>query len=202
MAEIDVELVIASNNIHKVEEIRKIAPQGFIFTTLQDINFTEELPETTGTITGNALQKARVLYNKTGKNCVADDSGLLITALDGAPGVDSAMYAGLPKNEALNIRKVLHEMESFTNREAWFVTVIALLINDKEFVFEGRVRGEILSVPRGENGFGYDPVFKPDGSECSFAEMTDNEKNNHSHRAIAVGKMVRFLKEHEEVWKD
>lgn len=201
MAGIDVKLVIASNNIHKVEEIRQIAPEGFRFTTLGEINFIDELPETTGTIPGNALQKAHTLYGKTGLNCIADDSGLLITALNGDPGVDSAMYAGLPKNDEKNISKVLFEMEGVANREAFFITVIALLINEKEFIFEGKIKGQILSSSRGNNGFGYDPIFKPDSSPLSFAEMNSTEKNKFSHRAIAIGKMISFLKNNKTEWE-
>ncbi len=189
-------LVIASNNLHKVSEIRKICPPGFALLTLNDINFTEELPETSGTIPGNALQKARTLWQKTHLACFSDDSGLLVEALDGAPGVNSATYAGEPRSDVTNVRKLLDDMEGVINRKAAFVTVIALILGGKEYLFEGRIDGVIAQGRRGTGGFGYDPVFIPEGSGRSFAEMTPEEKNSNSHRSRAVAQLIDFLKNH------
>jgi XTP/dITP diphosphohydrolase len=153
----------------------------------------DELPETTGTIPGNALQKARFTFEVTGKNCLADDSGLLVESLDNQPGVDSAFYAGLPRNDQRNIEKLLINLQDKTNRKARFITVLALILDGKEFLFEGEVVGEITHSPSGNLGFGYDPVFVPKGYQHTFAELDPDLKNKISHRANALQKMVDFL---------
>jgi XTP/dITP diphosphohydrolase len=193
MALVEFQFVIASNNTHKVVEIRELAPKGFVFKSLSDIDFTDELEETLGTIEGNALQKARKLWQLTGFNCVADDSGLIIEALNGEPGVDSAVYAGEPKNDQNNIEKVLFLMKDISARNAYFVTILALIIDGKEFLFEGRIDGTITTSQRGTNGFGYDSIFIPENTNLTFAEMSSEEKNANSHRSRAVQKMIEFI---------
>lgn len=169
-------------------------PQAINLLSLYDINFTEEIAETAVTIEGNALLKARTIAEKTGENCFADDSGLLADALNGAPGVYSARYAGEQKNDRNNIDKLLADLKGAESRKAHFKTVMALVLNGKEFVFEGIVNGTIISELRGSNGFGYDPVFVPDGFSKTFAEMSFEEKNHVSHRKIALAKLLEFLK--------
>jgi len=193
MANLATELLIASNNQHKVTEIRKMTPPGFIFYTLDDKNFTLELPETSGTISGNALQKARFVWNNTKLNCLSDDSGLCVTALDGKPGVDSAFYAGLPRNDNANIALLLKKLEGKSERKAEFLTVMALIINGQELIFEGRVEGTISDKPMGNSGFGYDPIFIPKGYDLTFAQMGEEEKNKISHRKNALNKVIAFL---------
>ena len=150
-------------------------------------------PETSDTLEGNALLKARYVYERYHTNCFADDTGLEVEALGGAPGVYSARYAGEGHNSEENIKKLLHELEGKDNRKARFRTVFALIINGKEHLFEGIVRGEIIARKRGTSGFGYDPVFVPEGFTQTFAEMSDGQKNKISHRALAVGKLCKFL---------
>lgn len=187
------ELVLATNNIHKLTEIRKTLPLSFSLLTLKDVGVLEELPETTSTIHGNAIQKARFTFQATGKNCLADDSGLLVEVLDNQPGVDSAFYAGLPRNDQKNIEKLLFELKGKSNRNARFVTVLALILNGKEYVFEGEVIGKIAESESGKAGFGYDPVFIPNGYQQTFAEMEPDQKNKISHRSNALKKLVDFL---------
>jgi XTP/dITP diphosphohydrolase len=189
----DLNLLIASANPHKVDEIKSILAGAVNIKSLADIHFTAELPETSGTIPGNAMQKARTLFGLTGLNCLADDSGLLIEALNGAPGVDSAFYAGLPRNEKANIDKVLTELSGKSSRKAAFITVMALILDGKEYLFEGRVEGHIADSPRGTNGFGYDPVFIPNGHERTFAELSPEDKNKISHRKMATDQVINFL---------
>lgn len=187
-------LVFATNNKHKLDEVRKItAPHGIEIVSLNDINCHDEIPETADTLEGNALQKAQYIQEKFGLNCFADDTGLEVEALNNAPGVYSARYAGNGHDSAANMKKLLHEMEGKRNRNAQFRTVIALLIGDKSFCFEGIVKGTITSEQKGENGFGYDPVFIPEGYEQTFAELGDDVKNKISHRAKAVGQLGDFL---------
>lgn len=188
-----IELILATNNIHKLSEIRKTLPLSFNLLTLKDADVLEELPETTGTIPGNAMQKARFTFQATGKNCLADDSGLLVEVLDNQPGVDSAFYAGLPRNDQKNIEKLLFELKGKSNRNARFVTVLALILNGKEYVFEGEVIGKIAESESGKAGFGYDPVFIPNGYQQTFAEMEPDQKNKISHRSNALKKLVDFL---------
>jgi XTP/dITP diphosphohydrolase len=188
-----IELVLATNNIHKLTEIRKTLPLSFNLLTLKDAGVLFELPETSGTIPGNAMQKARVTFESTGKNCLADDSGLLVEVLDNQPGVDSAFYAGLPRNDQRNIEKLLENLIGKTNRKARFITVLALILDGKEYLFEGEIKGEIALSPSGNAGFGYDPVFVPVGYQHTFADMDPDLKNKISHRANAIQKMMDFF---------
>jgi len=187
------ELVFATNNPHKLNEIRAIAGGSFSILSLDDIGCREEIAEDADTIEGNASLKSRYIYNKYGKDCFADDTGLEIEALGGKPGVKSARYAGKDCNPENNIRRVLTELEGISNRKARFKTVISLILNGKEILFEGIVEGAILYEKRGKEGFGYDPVFRPDGFDLSFAEMSPGEKNLISHRAMAVKKAIQYL---------
>lgn len=187
------ELVFATNNKHKLEEISHIVGAKFKIIGLKDINCFEDIPETADTIEQNASQKSFYIYNRYGYNCFADDTGLEIDALNGRPGVYSARYAGEGKNFDDNMNKVLFELSGIANRKAMFRTVISLVINGKEFLFEGSVSGVITSVKSGNNGFGYDPIFKPDGFTKTYAEMTIDDKNRFSHRALAVKKLMDFL---------
>lgn len=193
MPEMNVSMIIATNNQHKLNEIRKMLPLSFTLETLKDAGLNFELPETSGTIEGNALQKARTVYHHTGKTTLADDSGLLVEALDNQPGVDSAIYAGLPRDDRRNVDKLLSELSGIDNRRAAFITVLALIMDGQEYLFEGRVNGRITESLSGAGGFGYDPVFVPDGHSITFAEMSDDEKNAISHRANAVRKLQEFF---------
>ena len=186
-------LVFATNNQNKIEEIKSLVSQKINLLSLNDIACKEELPETKNTLEGNALQKARYVFDHYQVNCFADDTGLEIDALDGRPGVFSARYAGEKKDAGDNMKKVLDEMSGAENRKAKFRTVVALVVDDKEFLFEGVVHGEITKEKRGGLGFGYDPIFVPDGSTLSFAEMNLVDKNKISHRAMAVKKLIEFL---------
>jgi XTP/dITP diphosphohydrolase len=187
-------LVIATNNIHKINEIRHLLNEKIEILTLGDIGCQVELPETEMTIEGNAAQKAFFVYERFNINCFADDTGLEIAALNGEPGVFSARYAGENCTYEDNIRKVLTAMQKKKNRSARFKTVIALIINRKLEIFEGIVEGIICDQKRGNNGFGYDPIFQPVGLEKTFAEISLEEKNRISHRAIALQKLVNYLK--------
>ena len=186
-------LVFATNNKHKIEEVQHLLQNDFKLLCLQDIDCNEELPETGNTLEENALQKVKYVHQKYNLNCFADDTGLEIEALNGRPGVYSARYAGEECSAEKNIEKVLSEMQDMKNRNASFKAVIALIITGKEYLFEGKVNGIILREPRGNYGFGYDPIFQPNGFEKTFAEMSLAEKNIISHRAIAVKKLVEFL---------
>jgi XTP/dITP diphosphohydrolase len=190
-------LVFATNNKHKLEEVRKILGDSFELLSLNDIGCEEDIPETAETLEGNALQKARYVYERYGYYCFADDTGLEVEALDMAPGVYSARYAGPQKNSLDNTLKLLRELNEIKNRDARFRTVIALIIDGNEWLFEGIVKGEILKKPSGAKGFGYDPVFKPYGFEQSFAEMDLSLKNKISHRGRAVAKLIDFLNHNE-----
>ena len=185
--------IIASNNAHKVSEIQLLIGSDFILKTLADIGFTEDIPETGDTLVENALIKARHIYNIYQQNCFADDSGLEIEELHGAPGVYSARYAGEPVNHQKNNEKVLQALIGKTNRNASFRTVIALIFEGEEFIFEGKIDGKITEQLKGNNGFGYDPIFKPNGYEQCFAEMSLSEKTQISHRGIAVAKLAAFI---------
>ena len=186
-------LVFATHNAHKLEEVKRLIPDTINLLSLTDVNFNEEIEETETTIEGNALLKARTIYSKTNINCFSDDSGLLIDALNGAPGVYSARYAGEPKNDQANTEKVLAQLMKEDNRKAHFKTVIALIINGQEYLFEGIIYGVIITEKKGTNGFGYDPIFVPDGYSKTFAELSSQEKSSISHRAIAVQKMMGVL---------
>lgn len=186
-------LVFATANANKVKEIKHILGDLYDFRSLTDIGCTEDIPETQPTIEGNALQKARYVYEKYGYNCFAEDTGLLVEALDGAPGVYSARYAGSQRNADDNMDKLLVELQKETNRAAYFKTVIALIIDGKETLFEGKVEGVILKARQGETGFGYDPIFLPNGHSQSFAEMTADQKGAISHRGRATAKLKVHL---------
>jgi XTP/dITP diphosphohydrolase len=188
-------LVFATQNENKAQEIQSLLPEYFKIITLKDIRCFDEIPETAETLEGNSLLKASFISETYNLNCFADDTGLEIEALDNRPGVHSALYAGPDKSAAANIDKVLSELEGKTNRNAQFRTIITLILNSSTFTFEGIVRGEIISKKRGENGFGYDPIFVPEGEIRTFAEMSLEEKNKHSHRARAFQKMIDFLNE-------
>ena len=186
--------IIASNNAHKVSEIQLLIGSAFELKTLADIGFTEDIPETGDTLIANALIKARHIYEIYKQNCFADDSGLEIEALDGAPGVYSARFAGEPVNHQKNNEKVLNALLGKTNRNASIKTVIALIFEGEEFIFEGKIDGKITEYLRGSNGFGYDPIFQPNGYDQCFAEMSLSEKTQISHRGIAVAKLADFIK--------
>ena len=188
------ELIFATHNQHKTEEAREIAASLFQIKNLKDIACLEEIPETADTLTGNALQKARYVHEHYHVNCFADDTGLEVEALDGRPGVFSARFAGEHCTYQDNVDKLLREMKGKTNRKACFKTVIALILDGNEYLFEGRVDGQIIEDQRGVSGFGYDPVFLPEGFDRTFAEMSDEEKNSISHRGRAIRKLMLFLK--------
>jgi XTP/dITP diphosphohydrolase len=188
-----IRLVLATNNPHKVKEIRIILPESFELLDLKQAGVTEELPETSGTIEGNAIQKALRVWELTGMQCVADDSGLEVEVLGGKPGVDSAHFAGLPRNDARNIIFLLDQLEGVQNRRARFRTVLAYVQNGEVFTFEGTVQGVITNAQRGTGGFGYDPVFVPEGFEKSFAELPAEVKNSISHRANALKLFHDFI---------
>ncbi len=186
-------IVFATNNKHKIGEIENIIKTDLNIKGLKDINCFEEIPEDQDTIEGNALQKARYIFENFKENCFADDTGLEVEALNGEPGVYSARYAGETKDFEANIDKVLEKLKGKENRKARFKTVIALIIDGKENLFEGIVNGKIIEDRKGSDGFGYDSVFLPDTYDKTFAEMNMNEKNKISHRAIAVRKLVEYL---------
>lgn len=186
-------LIFATNNKHKLEEIRAIVGNHYKLLSLSDINFSGEIPETSPTIAENAIQKARYILDLYAGNCFADDTGLEVDALNGAPGVYSARYAGENATYAENVNKLLHEMHGIKNRKACFKTVIALFWEEQLYQFEGKICGTITTETSGESGFGYDPVFLPDGYQQTFAEMDASLKNKISHRAIASQKLIQFL---------
>jgi XTP/dITP diphosphohydrolase len=186
-------LTIATNNRHKLEEVRAILSDNFVLKTLKDIGCYEELAEDQDTIEGNSLQKADYVFRHYHVDCFADDTGLEVEALNGAPGVISAMYAGPQRSASDNINLLLKNLEGKPSRRARFRTIITLILNGKVHTFEGIVNGTILTGGRGDDGFGYDPVFLPDGFSKTLAQMTMDEKNQISHRANAVRKLVNFL---------
>ncbi|MFC2097516.1 RdgB/HAM1 family non-canonical purine NTP pyrophosphatase [Bacteroidota bacterium] len=187
-------IVFATNNKHKLEELKKVLEGKYNIQSLSDIGFEKEIPEDFETIKENAQQKARYINEKYSMNCFADDTGLEIEALDGEPGVYSARYAGENCSYEDNMNKVLDKMKFAENRLARFITVICLIFDSEEYFFKGEVKGEILKKKSGIGGFGYDPIFKPLGFSKTFAEMTMEEKNLISHRGLAAGKLVEFLK--------
>ncbi len=187
-------LCFATNNKGKLEEIKALLEGKFEILSLQDINCHEELPETRDTIEGNSLQKAEYVWEHYGVSCFADDTGLEVACLNGEPGVYSARYAGPDCSPNDNMILLLHKMTGKEDRKASFRTCITLILDGKVHQFEGKVPGEILHVKQGEKGFGYDPIFKPEGFDRSFAEMTIEEKNTMSHRAKAGKALVEFLK--------
>jgi XTP/dITP diphosphohydrolase len=186
-------LVFATNNAHKIDEIRHLLGSICDICSIAELNFIGDIPENQTTLEGNALEKARFVYKKFGLPCFADDTGLEIDALGGEPGVFSARYAGEEKSSSKNIEKVLAKMYDTDNRRAHFRCVIALIADGGEYVFEGRVNGEILRVPVGDSGFGYDSIFKADGYDVSFAQMSLAEKSKISHRGRAIEKFINHL---------
>ncbi len=190
------EIVFASNNLNKIREINNVLGNSFKLLSLKDIDMDEDIPENEATLEGNALLKARFIYNATGMNVFADDTGLETEALNGDPGVHSARFAGENKDSEANIDKLLALLEKKTSRKARFRTVIALILDGKEHLFEGTVAGEIITERRGKMGFGYDPVFLPEGRKLTFAEMDLDEKNKISHRARAFAGLKAFLSEY------
>ena len=189
-------LIFGSSNPHKLAEVKKLMPPSVSLISMQELGIHEELPEEQDTISGNALQKAQELHRLTSMNCFAEDTGLLVDTLDGAPGVYSARFAGKQSTSEENLTKLLRLMEGKENREAHFLTVVALIWEGADYTFEGRVDGHIAKDPKGEGGFGYDPVFIPDGYEKTFGELPQHVKNQISHRARAVGKLQDFLARH------
>ena len=186
-------LVFATNNAHKLDEIRAILGDKVEVLSLKDIHCEADIPETADTLEGNAALKAEYIYKNFGLDCFADDTGLEVEALGGAPGVYSARYAGDGHNAEANMLKLLHAMEGIENRKAQFRTAFALIIDGKEHLFEGVIKGEIIKTRRGSSGFGYDPIFVPEGYTQTFAEMGNELKNKISHRAIATNKLCKFL---------
>ena len=186
-------IVFATNNAHKLQEVSEILEDKIQIMNLKDIHCEEEIPETSDTIEGNAYQKANYIYEHYHVDCFADDTGLEVEALNGAPGVYSARYAGPQHNSKDNIRKLLTNMQDIENRTAQFRTAIVLILDGKMHLFEGTIKGTIIRSERGSGGFGYDSVFVPDGFEKTFAELGEEIKNKISHRAIATKKLVKFL---------
>jgi XTP/dITP diphosphohydrolase len=190
-----VKLIFASNNAHKLSELRSAIGSKVEIISLSDAGIQKEIPEPFDTLKENALEKARTIHRLTkGENCFSEDSGLEVDALNGEPGVHSARYAGEPPSPANNIRKLLFTLNDSSMRNARFITVICLILENQEYFFEGRCEGRILCSPAGDGGFGYDPVFLPDGSTKSFAEMSAEEKNLFSHRRKAADLLIAFLK--------
>ena len=186
-------IVFATNNAHKLAEVRAVLGDGFELVTLREVGITEDIPETGATLEENASQKARYVYERTGLDCFADDTGLEVEALNGAPGVRSARYATDGHDFAANNRKLLGELQGKDNRRARFRTVISLIRGGREQRVEGIVRGSIALSEAGCGGFGYDPLFVPEGYDVTFAEMSANEKNSISHRGRAVAELVKVL---------
>lgn len=189
------EICLASNNQHKIEELKQLLGNEFIVKTLSDIGCFEDIEETGITFEENSKIKSDFVFEKFGINCISDDSGLEIDALDGRPGVFSARYSGVHGNHDANIAKVLTEMQDLKNRSARFRTVISLNLDGKTTQFEGSVEGKINYEPIGTDGFGYDPIFIPQGFDTTFAQMNSNQKNQISHRAVAIKKLVAYLKQ-------
>lgn len=186
-------IIVASNNKHKIREISAVISKSVRLVTMAEAGITEDIPENESSLEGNALEKARYVYRLTGENVFADDTGLETEALDGAPGVHSARYAGESKDSDANINKLLDELKGHKNRRARFRTVIALILDKQEYLFEGIINGTIINEKRGRQGFGYDPVFIPNNEKMTFAEMSSERKNQISHRAIAIRKLGKFL---------
>jgi len=191
------DLVFATNNIHKIREIKAALGARYNLLSLENSNIFGEIPEEEETLDGNALFKARYVYKRTGMAVFADDTGLEVEALDNKPGVHSARYAGIEKDSDANISRLLKELDGQLNRSARFRTVIALIYNDNEILFDGIVTGKITAERRGTGGFGYDPVFLPEGYDSTFAEMELKEKNLISHRAKAIRKLSSFFEQQQ-----
>lgn len=188
-------IVFATNNAHKLSEVAQVVGDKFELVTLRECGITEDIPENEPTLEGNALAKARYVYSRTGLNCFADDTGLEVDALNGEPGVRSARYATDGHDDEANKRLLLERMQGVENRAAQFRTAVALIVDGKEYLFEGIVRGDIACEEHGAGGFGYDPLFLPEGGALTFAEMSAEAKNEISHRGRAVRKLAEFLKQ-------
>ena len=189
----NINLIFATSNQNKVLEIQKILPKKFNIKSLKDLNYFEDVPENENTIEGNAIFKAKYIYEKFNINVFADDTGLEVEALNGEPGVHSARYAGTTRSSEKNIKKLLKNLKNIKNRNARFKTAIALIIDNKLHIFSGIIEGYILDSPKGNNGFGYDPIFCSNGFDKSFAELTLKEKNLISHRSLAMKKLIDFI---------
>ena len=188
-------IVFATNNAHKLDEVRQVVGEKIEIVSLRECGIVEDIPENEPTLEGNALAKARYIYERTGFNCFADDTGLEVDALGGEPGVRSARYATDGHDDEANKRLLLERMQGEENRAAQFRTAVALILGGKEYLFEGIVRGEIALEQHGEGGFGYDPLFFPEGGDLTFAQMSSEEKNAISHRGRAVRKLAEFLQQ-------
>jgi XTP/dITP diphosphohydrolase len=186
-------LIFATNNAHKIEEIQRVVGSKFNIQSLKDAGIAIDIPEPHDTLTENALEKANTIFQLTGKDCFSEDTGLEVAALHGAPGVKSARYAGEPPSDEANMQKLLLELSGKTDRQAQFRTVIALIIDHQVHYFEGICKGQIAHTPNGNQGFGYDPIFIPDGADHCFALMSIEEKNQYSHRRQATEKLILFL---------
>ena len=186
-------LVFATNNLNKLAEVQKMLPASIELLSLKDINCFDDIEETAITLEGNAKIKANYITEKFGYNCFADDTGLEVEALNGAPGVYSARYAGEPANSENNMVKLLESLKTESNKKAQFRTAVCLNLHNEQFLFDGICEGAILTKKQGEKGFGYDPIFQPKGFKQSFAEMSSEEKNKVSHRGLAIQKLVAFL---------
>ena len=187
------QLVFATNNLNKLKEVQEMLPSSIELLSLKDINCFDEVEETEKTLEGNAKLKADYITQKFGFNCFADDTGLEVDSLNGKPGVYSARFAGEPANAENNMQKLLSDLEDKSNRKAQFRTSICLNLDEKQFLFNGICKGKILTKKHGEKGFGYDPIFQPDGYSSSFAEMSSIEKNKISHRGLAIQELLNFL---------
>lgn len=190
------ELIFATNNANKVKEIKSVVGEQLAIISLEDAGIDIDIPEPHDTLEANASEKSFVIHTLTGKNCFSEDTGLEVTALNGAPGVKSARYAGDGRNFQANIDLLLKNLHGQTDRSAQFRTVVSLIWNEKEYLFEGICKGTILKEQRGQDGFGYDPVFVPESASKSFAEMSMEEKNQYSHRKKAISRLVAFLQKH------
>ena len=193
-------LVFATNNPNKLKEARAILQDKVEVVSLADINCHDDIPETAQTLEGNALIKAKYIFDHFHLDCFSDDTGLEIDALNGEPGVYSARYAGVDKDSEANMKKVLDKLNGISNRKAHFRTVIALIIDGKEYSFDGIIKGEITTEKNGTSGFGYDPIFRPSQSKYTFAEMPAEEKNHISHRALALQKLNDFIKTYNQFY--
>lgn len=189
-------IIFATNNQHKVAEVKSLLPQAISIITLAEAGIDQDIPEPHATLHENAAEKSRTIHQLTGQNCFSEDTGLEVEALQGEPGVKSARYAGEEKSMEKNIHKLLHNLAGNNNRKARFRTVVSLILEGKEYLFEGICPGEIVDEPRGTGGFGYDSVFVPAGAEKTFAEMTMEEKNTFSHRQKAISRLVEFLNQY------
>lgn len=189
-------LIFATNNQHKVEEIRHVIGELFTIITLKEAGITIDIPEPHDTLEANATEKSQTIHRLTNQDCFSEDTGLEVAALNGEPGVKSARYAGDGRNFQQNIDKLLYNLQGIHNRKARFRTVISLMLNNREYLFDGTCDGQIVDDQKGVAGFGYDPVFVPEGASKSFAEMTMEEKTTYSHRQKAITKLIHFLSTH------